>query len=608
MERQSRAMLTRGTSFWGLWCVLTLAAGGVGCAAGDTDIGNGSGASGSQGGGGGTGNAGGDGGTGNQGGEGGTGNHGGDGGSGGVDPCAAGCAADSWDLDGNPLTGDCGCEYACAKTSEDDPIDPDFTDDNCDGTDGVVEDCVFVSASLGSPGGAGTREDPIDTIAAGVLQAQNVDAAGVCVSGESYTGTVTVPSGISIYGGFDQDDSTFPFVRKAGIVTTVSAGGTVFVAPQINAETHIEGLTINAQTPATAGESTYGVRLVGGSAQLFVRYNTINAAFGAPGSVGGDGSAHATLIAPNGGNGEAGCENDNTCGDGGPPATCLEQGGAGGPGGWQAVSGASGNMGTAGATVGGGGGAGDPCGQTDFIGLPWPPFPQPGDNGGNGGDATVVGTTGQAGSAGSNLGTVVAGVYQAANGGNGTAGGNGRGGSGGGGGGGVGFNIGDCNPDKGGGGGAGGCGGLGGDFGRGGGGGGGSFGVFAAGGSIVVSENSITVAGGGDGGHGGTGQRAQQGGAGGFGGPRGDDGGAGGEGGDGSSGGHGGPGAGGGGGPSACLGHANTATTNFTMNVSCSVGSPGDGGDGATNTFSGVTSAAGQDGQSGQTLAIALGS
>lgn len=201
-------MLTRGTSLWAFSCALTLIAGAVGCAAGDTDTGNnGSGASTANGGSGGSGNSGGEGGS-SSGGQGGAGATGGDGGSGGVDPCAGGCLPDTWDLDGNPLTGECGCEYACVQGSSEDPIDPMFLDDNCDGTDGVVKDCVFVSASLGTPGGAGTRQDPLDTIAAGILQAQNVDAAAVCVSGESYTGQVQVPSGISVYGGFDHADAT----------------------------------------------------------------------------------------------------------------------------------------------------------------------------------------------------------------------------------------------------------------------------------------------------------------------------------------------------------------------------------------------------------------
>src|SRR5262249_27339279 len=54
------------------------------------------------------------------------------------------CAPGTVDLDGKAENG---CEYKCTKTSNapDDPIDPDFIDDNCDGSDGVVASCVFVA-------------------------------------------------------------------------------------------------------------------------------------------------------------------------------------------------------------------------------------------------------------------------------------------------------------------------------------------------------------------------------------------------------------------------------------------------------------------------------
>jgi len=94
-----------------------------------------------------------------------------------------------------------------------DVIDPDFKDDNCDGTDGVVADCIFVSASLGSGSGLGTRDDPVDTITGGIAAAQAQGKIAVCVSAEVYTEAVTVVSGISVYGGFDHEDAVFPFRR-----------------------------------------------------------------------------------------------------------------------------------------------------------------------------------------------------------------------------------------------------------------------------------------------------------------------------------------------------------------------------------------------------------
>ncbi len=521
-------------------------------------------------------------------GAGGLGGEGGVAGAGGGDPCAGGCPDDYWDLDNNPLTGVCGCEYYCEQTSGDDPIDEDFIDENCDGTDGVVEQCVFVSLTLGTPSSAGTRTDPMDSIAHGIDKAQNQGVPGVCVSGEIYDEAVTMVSGISVYGGFDHEDADFAFRRKEEATTTVHHEGTVFLAEQIDQVTHIEGMTIAAETPTTPGASAYGVRLMGGFADLYVRYNVILVESGANGGEGTDGTPHGSNQAPSGNNGTNGCEGTN-CGYGGAQPSCVEYGGAGGDGGYDEGNGVAGAAGTGGAPVGSGG-SGCEC------------FGNAG-SGGTGGSITVHGSAGVPGDGGAQLGIIDGGLYVGPNGGDGVIGVNGKGGSGGGGGGGGGDWGGVCNADKGGGGGSGGCGGLGGAPGLGGLGGGGSFGVFVAGGMIVVTHNQIGTMGGGDGGTGGDGADGQDGGPGGSPGTGHDDSAPGGQGGAGSNGGDGGPGGGGGGGPSACLAYGTLAVYTFELNYSCTVGSPGDGGPGGTNN-SGGHGAVGMDGVSGATLLI----
>jgi hypothetical protein len=517
------------------------------------------------------------------GGEGGFGGEGGEGGEGGADICAMGCPANTWDLDDNPLTGECGCEYSCVKISEDDPIDPNFTDDNCDGSDGVVEACVYVSAIIGDPNGAGTRVDPVQTIAQGIAVAQTHSVPSVCLSGEVYDEAVTLTSGISVYGGFDANDPDFAFRRSASVTTTVNATGTVFLAPQIDAETHVEGLTINAYTPLTAGASTYGVRLVAGLGELFVRYNVINAQAGADGANGTNGSPHANATAANGNPGANGCQGTN-CGGGGPQPSCIEFGGKGGNGGYNNSNGQAGSNGSGGALGGSAGTATQECYSQSSSGGP-------------GSHVTVVGAGGNSGSAGASAGTVGGGVYVPANGAAGTAGSNGKGGGGGGGGGGGSCTIPiwpytcSCNQDTGGGGGSGGCGGLGGALGTGGQGGGGSFAVFAASGNITVTHNEMVTFGGGKGGNGGNGAAGQFGGQGGTGGSSNDDSGGGGVGGNGSKGGAGGPGGGGGGGPSACLARGFGVSFTYTMNSLCQVGAGGLGGSGASNPDGGTSSA-----------------
>ena len=209
------------------------------------------------------------------------------GGQGGMDPCAMGCAKGFTNLDQNPLTGTCGCEYACDKKGDTDPIDPDFKDENCDGTDGVAEKCVYVSKSLGKPDGTGTRQSPVDTIAQGISVAKKNSVPAVCVSGsagsDTYAEAVAVESGISVYGGFDAADPEFAFRRSAKAITTVTAAGAVFTAVQIDSETHIEGLTIKATTPKMTGMSTYGVQLAGGNGQLFAARDGPGNIFVAPG-------------------------------------------------------------------------------------------------------------------------------------------------------------------------------------------------------------------------------------------------------------------------------------------------------------------------------------
>ena len=61
-------------------------------------------------------------------------------------------------------------------------------------------------------------------------------------------------------------------------------------ATSIDAETHLEGVSLRATTPTEPGEGAYGVRLSGGSAAFFVRYNVIAVGDGQAGTAGTKGS------------------------------------------------------------------------------------------------------------------------------------------------------------------------------------------------------------------------------------------------------------------------------------------------------------------------------
>lgn len=81
----------------------------------------------------------------------------------------------------------------------------------------------------------------------------------------------------------------------------MATGPAALLAHSLASETHVEGLAIEAVTPAQAGQRSYGVRVIGGAGQLVSRYNTITAAAGAPGLAGFDGIAEAA--GANGGTG-----------------------------------------------------------------------------------------------------------------------------------------------------------------------------------------------------------------------------------------------------------------------------------------------------------------
>ncbi len=526
----------------------------------------------------------------------------GDGGDGST--CAAGCPAGKWDIDGDPLTGECGCEYSCVKKGSTDPIDDKYTDDNCDGSDGVVEKCIYVTPSTaGDDSNTGTRVKPMKTITAAIAKAKATGVPAVCLGGGTYTGLVQMESGISLYGGFDESDPTFKFKRSAAATSTLVNAGTVVYAPSIDAETHLEGLTISATTPTGLGASAYGVRLGGGSATFYVRYNKITVAGGTDGDNGVAGSKGS-----DGAKGPDGKAYNDSSGASTPAvaSSCGATGGTGGNGGLGSGKGGDGTGGTVGSLGPGGGGA-TGCFSTGTAGTAGGTVTLPGSNGSPGGVSAVNGTL------------TSSGLYTPAVAPKGTDGGAGGSGGGGGGGGGRTKSGSGCigtSDLRGGGGGAGGNGGCGGTGGGGGLGGGGSIAITAAGGTLVVDLCDITV---GKGGKGGNGQGGGGGGSGNVGGAGGagekggtiigigltGNAGGGGAGGAGAAGGNGGPGAGGAGGPSVCVASSASATVTFSVGLgknSCVNGGGGAGGLGGTSF--GVTGAAGPTGASGPTLAL----
>ncbi len=290
--------------------------------------------------------------------------------------CVVGqCPPNTWNLDGKTDGENCGCEYRCTKRSEDDELDPAFEDANCDGSDGVVATCVYVSVSKGDDAGDGTRLKPLKTLARAVMVAgSGTKKRPVCVSAEKYTESVELPSGVSLYGGFDQADAAFPFrrSRKHGttdIATTIVApttgplAGDGVLIRELREDMHVANLTLEVKIPeAQDGKSVHGVRVVSSSGgRLFVRNNVFLLGPGNQGVRGTTDAAPPTTPAATGNTGAGGCSSCSSAQPGAASPSCTAPGGRGGNGGVGSdSSGAAGAPGTGGA-AGGGGGSGSAC-------------------------------------------------------------------------------------------------------------------------------------------------------------------------------------------------------------------------------------------------------
>ena len=434
------------------------------------------------------------------------------------------------DGDGTLDASDCAPTDPAIHPGAPDPPDLAFVDSNCDGIDGNAAAAIFVSAAGGHELAAGTRADPLRTVAAGVQEAaaqgKNVYvAAGTYEEGSG----VSLATGVGIYGGYDPTT----WARPGAQPTTIDGSPQALLADSVTGAT-LQLLSLHAT--ADGAGTAYGVRAINGSSLLLVD-DQIVAGSGSPGTTGSTGSTGV-----NGGNG-----GNATSGTFGAAGTSVPgaRGGAGGP---PVVGSNDGKPGQAGASVTNGGSAGSGgtgafghgvCGTPGTSGITAP------DNATVGGP----GLPGAPGAAGSAIALATLGATWRGN-----PGGLGQAGHAGGGGGGGGSGSGDstfvpfsCVDDVSGGGGGGGGGGEGGGGGGGGGVGGSSFGIYLWNSAASVDGGSISTGNGGNGGAGATGGPGGPGGSGGSGGSP--SGGTAGAGAPGKPGGNGGPGGAGGGGP-----------------------------------------------------------
>lgn len=477
--------------------------------------------------------------------------------------------------------------------------DPDINglDENMDGLDGLAGCSVFVNVAVGSDINSGlASDDPVATIARGIeIAASFSPPRPVLVAEGTYNETVNLDSGVSLFGGYDDQS----WERDIYLNETVIAG-TEFrslVAINLSEAVEVDGFTIRGASYTEDSQSTYAVWVRDTpEGLLLIDYCTIEAGDAGHGLDGQNGTS-----GEDGGNGSNGNSNGNA-GPGGISG-CGATGGNGGNG--TACPSSGGTDGAAGGdptTVGTGGAAGaSVCGSDcDDEGT----NASPGISGGVGvngfGGTTSNDNDGEFG--GDGLWVAPTGMVA-------TRGNHGGGGGGGGAGGfdidnGV-FCLFDSGNGIGGGGGGGGAGGCGGEAGGTGQAGGGTFCIVAVNSSIEVTNTDLFL---GLGGNGGTGGNGGDGGIPGTpgGGANGTD--SGGEPGNGNSGAAGGGGGGGGGGNGGCggssigivtAGGAEVAVANVSFNGGSS-GTPGDGGSGGIRADGvGLSAPAGADGCDG---------
>ena len=371
----------------------------------------------------------------------------------------------------------------------------DVPDPACTGDEGLI----FVSTPPdgGSDLNSGTsKEDPVATLAEAMKKALLCpDICDIVVSAGTYQKTVTLSSGVNIYGGYKA--KTFVYDLPNNLTVIAGTEARAVIAQGLKLSTRLSGFTIKGKSFNADGTSSYAVWAKDIADDLFaidkcsIEPGTGGAGVdGMDGTKGGDGGLGSPANANTGGTGgTSAC--GATGGTGGSAGDCFSNAGSDGAAGGDPTPGGKGGL--PGKSECGGNIVTD-CNDKGAIGLI-----------GMAGDAADAGTGGKAGL--SPDGTFDGnGFWTGGDGMPGVRGNHGRGG-GGGGAGGSDHDPFTCGNETqpGGGGGGGGGGGCGGGQGLPGGAGGGSFGVVAIAASIQISSSIIVPNKAGDGGKGGKG-------------------------------------------------------------------------------------------------------
>lgn len=177
-------------------------------------------------------------------------------------------------------------DMICVPSTSPDLPDDLLQDINCDGIDGDKSTSIFV-ATTGDDANAGTMDAPVKTVARGLTLAAAQGKTALYLAKGTYNESVTLISGISLYGGYD---AAAGWQRQLTHVTTLAGGPTALTAQGINKETHVELLNIQAASGAVTGGSSYGVFVTSSPGPLYFYRDQISAGDGANGAAGGSGA------------------------------------------------------------------------------------------------------------------------------------------------------------------------------------------------------------------------------------------------------------------------------------------------------------------------------
>lgn len=370
-------------------------------------------------------------------------------------------------------------------------VDPCPTDP----IDGVVgEECgVWVSASLGNDDNPGTQAAPLQTFAAGIARATE-GKHRVYACGETYKEAVEIPTGLTLFGGFDcqhgwrhhGDSYRATLAPPPGFVALTVSG----LTSTGDEQSSIGDLTARAADAVEHGASSIAVLVRTGAKGSMVRTEI----FAGNGADGEDGDAHPGAAGKDGLAGKDGADACSAAEGFGGKAVTLDCGGDN----HSTVSGAGGDGNEA---LAGDGTDGTPAPEPNPAGFGLGGTGQSGASVCKGGESGIQGASGENGTPDyADPHMAIAGVIFGGNGGDGTFGRPGQGGGGGG------ASLGSaaiCGLKGGAGGGSGGTGGCGGPGGRGGEAGGSSIGMVVASPAFQFSDIVVWAAKGGKGGHGG---------------------------------------------------------------------------------------------------------